>query len=281
MKTKKFVLRLVLALAAISAVAISFWAFFVEPGQLTVRHYTIRMPRWPSKLNGLKLAVISDLHVGCPHVDVKKLEEIIDLVNAQQPDLVLMLGDYVSTNLGTCAAKPVGFAQQFAKLKPKIGTYGVLGNHDWWYDGSEVRTNLEGSKVVIVDNAATHIEKDGETLFIAGLADAWTRRPNLEAALSTIPDDSAVLLLTHNPDVFPNVPASVSLTLAGHTHGGQVSLPFIGAPIVPSNFGSRYAKGLIVENGKRLFVSSGIGTSVLPVRLNVPPEISIITLDSQ
>jgi predicted MPP superfamily phosphohydrolase len=95
-----------------------------------------------------------------------------------------------------------------------------------------------------------------------------------------VPQDEPVLLLTHNPDVFPDVPARVTLTLAGHTHGGQVALPILGRPVVPSRYGQRYADGLVMEDGRALFVSSGIGTSILPVRFRVPPEIAIVTLSA-
>jgi hypothetical protein len=120
---------------------------------------------------------------------------------------------------------------------------------------------------------------DGRRRFwIAGVADLWTRPVNIPRALSGVPAEEPVLLLTHNPDVFPDVPARVALTLAGHTHGGQVALPFVGRPILPSRYGQRYAYGLVVEEGRALFVSPGIGTSLLPVRFRVPPEISIVTL---
>jgi uncharacterized protein len=116
-------------------------------------------------------------------------------------------------------------------------------------------------------------------LWVAGLSDLWTGHHDLDAALSVVKDDGApAILLTHNPDVFPRVPRRVTLTLAGHTHGGQVRLPFIGAPIVPSAFGKRYAAGHVVEDGRHLFVATGVGTSILPVRFRVPPAITLLTL---
>ena len=112
------------------------------------------------------------------------------------------------------------------------------------------------------------------------MADLWTRTPDIPGTLKDIPDDDPILLLTHSPDVFPDIPARVSLTLAGHTHGGQVNLPLVGRPIVPSKYGQRYAAGHIIEQGRHLFVSTGVGTSIIPVRFRVPPEIQILTVSS-
>jgi uncharacterized protein len=122
------------------------------------------------------------------------------------------------------------------------------------------------------------VEHHGRRLWFAGLADLDARRPDVAGTLARVPSGDPVVVLTHRPDVFPDVPARVALTLAGHTHGGQVRLPLLGALVVPSKFGSRYAAGLIEEQGRRLFVTSGIGTSTVPVRLGVPPEIAEITL---
>jgi predicted MPP superfamily phosphohydrolase len=118
-------------------------------------------------------------------------------------------------------------------------------------------------------------------VWVAGVGDLWTRDVDFGSALRAVPEGEPVVLLTHNPDVFPGVPARVALTLAGHTHGGQVALPLVGRPIVPSKYGQRYAYGLVIEEGRALFVSPGIGTSIIPVRFRVPPEISMVTLTGQ
>ncbi len=115
-------------------------------------------------------------------------------------------------------------------------------------------------------------------MWLIGIADLWTRKPDIPGALQNVNGDDPVILLTHNPDVFPGVPARVALTLAGHTHGGQVCLPLVGRPVVPSKFGQRYAMGHVVEDGRHLFVSGGLGTSIIPVRFRVPPEIVLMTL---
>ncbi len=122
------------------------------------------------------------------------------------------------------------------------------------------------------------MQRDGAALWLAGIADLWTRTPDIDKALAMVVDDGPVLMFTHNPDLFPRVPARVALTLAGHPHGGQVDLPLLGRLVVPSEFGARYADGHVVEEGRHLFVSSGVGTSILPVRFRVPPEVVVLTL---
>ncbi len=131
----------------------------------------------------------------------------------------------------------------------------------------------------VLDNEALRLDRAGQPLWLVGIADALTGNPRIDVALGKVPAGDPVVLLTHNPDLFDHeVPERVVLTLAGHTHGGQVRLPLIGAPIVPSAFGQRYAEGIVVEGKRTLFVTPGIGTSVLPIRLGVPPEISLLSL---
>ena len=125
------------------------------------------------------------------------------------------------------------------------------------------------------------IETEAGPLWAAGVSDWWTGHHDIKAALARVPDDGTpVLLLTHNPDIFPTVPSRVTLTLAGHTHGGQVRVPLFGPPIVPSDFGQRFVAGHIVEGGRHLYVATGVGTSILPVRFLVPPAVTILTLGS-
>src|SRR5262249_45141714 len=137
---------------------------------------------------------------------------------------------------------------------------------------------LERNAVPVIEDTASRIATAAGPIWIAGVSDMWTERHDLAAALSAVKDDAPVILLTHNPDIFPLVPSRVALTLAGHTHGGQVRLPIVGRPIVPSRFGQRFAAGQIVENGRHLYVATGLGTSILPVRFRVPPAVAVLTL---
>jgi predicted MPP superfamily phosphohydrolase len=159
-----------------------------------------------------------------------------------------------------------------------MGVYAVLGNHDWWFDGKRVREALESAQIPVLEDRSTEIMRGRCRLRLAGVSDFWEGAHDVEAALRDVPKIEPVIVLTHNPDIFPAIPPWVALTIAGHTHGGQVYIPGLGRPIVPSKYGQRYALGHIVEEGRHLFVSPGLGTSILPVRFLVPPEISIVRI---
>jgi predicted MPP superfamily phosphohydrolase len=154
----------------------------------------------------------------------------------------------------------------------------VLGNHDWWYDGKRVRRALESARITVLENEAARIDRGADSVYVVGLADPWTREVDLARAFGTVPDGALRLVLVHEPDIFPNVPDSATLTFAAHTHGGQVRLPFWGPLVVPSDYGRRYAAGHVWEGGRDLFVTTGVGTSILPVRFGVPPEVAIVTV---
>jgi uncharacterized protein len=270
--------KLLCQLAVISALLILVWAIGIEPDLLIVKNYELTIPNWPPEFNGLKLAIITDLHVGSWKIGSKKVQDIVEKTNAEHPDLIILLGDYVASKRRVRTVKPFDFAQYLAPLSAQLGAYAILGNHDWWYDGELVRRQLERVHITVLENSTAQVQYHGKILWLVGLADLWTRHPDFDNLLLKIPEQDPIIVLTHNPDIFPKVPARVSLTLAGHTHGGQVAIPFCGPIIVPSKYGHRYASGQIIENGKHLFVSTGIGTSILPIRLFVPPEISILTL---
>ena len=132
--------------------------------------------------------------------------------------------------------------------------------------------------IKVLENDAVRLERDGRHIWLLGIADAWTRKPDFSKALAEVTDDAPVMAFTHNPDIFPNAPQRVLLMLAGHTHGGQVNLPFVGRLVVPSKYNQRYAIRHVIENGRHLYVSPGVGTSIFPVRFRVPPEITVLDL---
>ena len=256
------------------------WAFVVEPNRLTVNEVAIKLPGWPPAFERLRIALISDLHVGSPYVDTAKLQLVVQTTNQTQPDLILLAGDFMVTSSvrGGHTVEPEIIAAELKNLRARFGVYAVLGNHDWWYDGERVMRALNAVGIRVLENDAAQIREQEQSLWLAGISDMWTRRPDITGTLQKVTDDGPVIILTHNPDIFPNVPGRVSLTLAGHTHGGQVSIPFIGRPQVPSAYGERYAIGLIEENNRRLYVTPGVGTSIYPVRFRVPPEISLLII---
>ena len=279
MKRKR--LRVVFTGLALVATSLGLWAFWLEPASLHNKTHVLQLPGWSETCDDLRVAVIADLHVGSPFNGLDNLERVITLTNEAKPDLILLAGDYVIDDVtGGTFVDPKETATHLADLSAPMGVFAVLGNHDWWYDAPGVTDAMTGAGITVLENSAQAISYDGCQFWLAGIADYWEGSPDIAKALSTVPDDAAVMALTHNPDVFPDVPKRVKITFAGHTHGGQVYLPLIGRPIVPSDFGERYAIGHIVEDGRNLFVSSGIGTSILPVRFLVPPEVSLVTLRS-
>lgn len=265
--------------SAVAALALLSWAVLVEPGRVTVRTLDLSLPGWPPALDGLRVAVMGDVHTGAPHVGIDRLRALVGDVNRSSPDVVLLLGDYVIHGVvGGRFVEPGFTAEVLGGLRAPGGIIAVLGNHDWWYDGPRVRRALEARGIIVLENSAHRVVHGGNSLWLAGLADLWTRNPDIEGTLAGIPPGAPVLLLTHSPDVFPEVPARVAATLAAHTHGGQVRLPPFPPPLVPSRYGSRFAAGHVIEGGRHLFVTTGVGTSILPVRFAVPPEVVILTL---
>ena len=271
-------LRMPLTLSIVSILTLTIWGFFIEPATLTVKDLTVQIPEWPEENAGIKLALLGDLHVGAPFVGLDKLKTIVGRTNDMTPDLVVLLGDYVTRNvIGGREAAPENIAERLGELRAPLGSVAVLGNQDWWLDGPRVREALKSAGITVLENGVVRIDRAPKPFWLAGLNDA-TRHPDIKGALEKIKGDEPVILLSHNPDVFPQVPERVSLTLAAHTHGGQVLLPLLGRLIVPSTYGQRYAAGLVEEGGRQLFVTTGIGTSIIPVRFRVPPELVIVTL---
>ena len=258
---------------------LAVWSFLIEPNRLIVHPETIQITNWPPELAGLRIAVISDIHTGAPFVNDKKLKEIVDRTNALNPDLIVLLGDYMSPNSWhSHRVEPEVTATDLKSLKAPLGVYSVLGNHAWWYNGERVRRAFEQNGIRVLEDEVTEIKWREKSFWLVGLADLWTRPQHIEETIAKVPPGSTIIALTHNPDIFPRLPQSVPLLIAGHTHGGQVNLPFIGTPIVPSRFGAKYTAGHVFENGHHMFVTTGIGTSILPVRFRVPPEIVILTV---
>ena len=276
MVRSKIRIRIVAIALLVAPFLVAVWAFGIEPGMLVVRHPRIELPGWKSDL---RIAVLSDLHIGSPHVGLDKLRTIVEKTNAEKPELIVLLGDFVIGGpsrrggvRGGGFVEPEQTAAELKKLHARLGVYAVLGNHDWWYDGGRVGMALTDVGIPVLENKAIRVGP----IWLGGIADYWTREPDVTGTLAQVTTDDPVILITHNPDVFPEVPPRVSLMLAAHTHGGQVNLPIVGRVVTTSRLG--YVAGEYVEGGRHLFVTTGIGTSILPVRFGVPPEIVILTV---
>lgn len=268
-----------------------------EPVRQGVTRYRLTPRGWPAGRR-LRLVVISDLHIGSLHVPLSRVAEIVDEANALKPDLTLLLGDFVASRKPVASDPPMrDWAAELARLQTRDGVFAVLGNHDWWHDPAtqiaragptQVGQALERAGIPVLENRALRLSTPDGPLWLAGLGDQIAflpRRRGLPHGLDDFAgtmaqiaeDDAPVIMMAHEPDVFARMPDRVALTLSGHTHGGQVRL--LGwSPIVPSRYGNRYAYGHVREGGRDLIVSAGIGTSQLPIRFGIPPEILLIEL---
>ena len=238
------------------------YSVFVEPNILTVRKIKLNN----EALKGLRIVFVSDLHIK-PY-ERFRLKRIVKKINAQNADIVLLGGDYVSGHEMGKTLSPEKIAAELSKLQSKLGTVAVMGNHDGWQGKKEIIEDFEKVGISVLENAG----KDYERFFVAGVEDLQTGMPDINRALNGC--KKPVILLSHTPDIVEKIPSDITLTLAGHTHGGQVVMPFKGALIVPSKFGTKYAHGFF-EN-ERMYVSRGLGTSILPLRFNCFPEIVVI-----
>jgi len=268
-----------LLLLALIGFGLGVDAFFIEPARLVVNRRELRLPRFPAELSGMRVALLSDLHVGSPHWGLSRLHELVSRVNAEKPDLILLAGDYLINDIwfGThVAADPI--AAELAQLHAPLGVFAALGNHDWWNDGPKVRAALEAHGVTVLDDEVRRLRFNGKEFCLLGVRDETQRVRSAQSVLDLAVPGIPLIVLVHEPDLFADLDERATLTLAGHTHGGQVDLPLLGRSVVPSRYGARYAAGHIVEGGRHLFVTTGVGTSIIPVRFGVPPEIALLTL---
>jgi uncharacterized protein len=269
------------------AYGLGVWAFLVEPQLLVVRHVAIASSAWRGP--PLRIGVVSDTHVGEAHVTPQRVRRTMARLSAERPDLVVFLGDYAGGHLPAAVrsteqreAIQDGVAA-LAEVKAPLGRVAMLGNHDWWYDGSAIEAGLRRAGVPTLENAALRIARPAGDFWIAGLADLHSDRakPSPDLALRDVPAEAPVIVLTHWPDPFAQVPDRVALTLAGHSHCGQVNLPLVGRPILPSPGSARWPCGLYAEGSRQLYVTGGVGVSILPVRFRAPPEIVIVTVSAR
>ncbi|HRP12400.1 MAG TPA: metallophosphoesterase [Terricaulis sp.] len=271
--------------AALALFELAYWAniyaWFIEPNQLVVREIEIVSDQWRGA--PITIAAIADTHVGGPHVDAARMGAIVRRVNALNPELVVLLGDYAASHApeaersGAEQQEILGGVATFAMLRAPLGVVAVIGNHDVWYGRASITEALQNAGIAALWNNHVVISRPGGDIVIAGLEDDMTGQPDFAAALDGAPYGADTLILSHSPDPFAQMPRGPALMLAGHGHCGQVSIPIIGRPIVPLRH-AKYACGLIEENGNTMYVTGGIGTSILPVRFLNPPEIVLVTL---
>lgn len=221
-------------------------------------------------------ALISDVHVAGPDMPPERLVQIVQQINALAPDIVFIAGDLVSEKrTGTHIYTPEEIVAPLGQLRAPLGVVVVPGNHDHWFGWDALKAELEARGIRVLQNETAQIGP----LAVGGVDDAYTRRDDLSLVLDQMRDlTGGRLIVTHSPDVTPQLPADISLVLAGHTHCGQISLPLIGAPAYMSQYGDRYACGAMLENGRTIIVGAGLGTSLLPIRFGTRAEIWLVEL---
>jgi hypothetical protein len=271
-----------------ACVAPPLYATQIEPHWIEVTHPDVHPPLLPAPLDGLTIAQLSDLHLG-PHVTADDVRRSVELTNRQQADLVVLTGDFVYQS----ARYSEACARELASLRAPHGTYAVLGNHDVWTDADEVAGHLSDAGIAVLRDSRLSVDIGGAHLWLLGIEDTghtggrfedfralWQASADrLDGLLEGIPTEDARLLLVHNPDFTEMLPAErIDLALCGHTHGGQVRLPLLGPPLVPSCFGQTYAAGLVDGPHTRVYVNRGIGLISPAVRFNCRPEITVLRL---
>jgi uncharacterized protein len=277
------IFRRILSASIAVGLGFSVWAFWIEPASLHVSEHRLSVASWPSDCDGLRIAVLADLHTGSPHNGLDQLREIVQRTNAAGADLILLPGDFIIHGvIGGEFQAPELVAEILRELRSPAGVYAVLGNHDRILGAERVEAALTGQGIPVLEDKGVEL-KYGIAGFmcrinLVGVSDFWEGPHDVAKALASVSPSIPSVVFTHNPDLFPEIPAEVVFTIAGHTHGGQVYLPGIGRPVVPSQYGERYAVGHIEEAGKHMYVSSGVGTSIMPVRFLVPPEITVLEL---
>ena len=251
-----------------------YWNATRDP---VVRRATIGVEGWPAGEPPLKVLLLSDIHVAGPDMPPARLVKIVARLNRLTPDLVLIAGDLVSEKrLATHIYRPREIIAPLGKLRARLGIVAALGNHDHWFSSALLETELRRHGITVLKNEAVVLGP----IAIGGVDDDFSGHDDVSAtfaALDRLPRMPSVLV-THSPDIVPELPSPVAVVFAGHTHCGQIALPFIGAVSNVSRYGDRFACGLIDDKGQKVVVGAGLGTSILPLRYGAPPDVWLITL---
>lgn len=279
-------------IAGIIAALVAAWAvdaFWLEPESLTETALDVQVPAWPSATTPLHVALLSDIHADHIHMTPARIRAIAARVNALHPDVVLLAGDYIGADgLRRKQARlrqnrPDGAFENrglnaLGAFQAPLGTYAIMGNHDCYWDCAQVRATLTTAHVTLLENRAARLARPGGDVWIEGIEDGQTQRPDFPTTAAQVPAGAASFVLVHNPGLFDWAANHAALQLSGHTHAGQVRLPLIGAVVRMSKHTEDTAKGWTIVGDRILVVTRGLGESGLPVRFGAPPQIMILTL---
>lgn len=258
------------------------YGYLMEPNWIKVETIRLTLPRLSRKFSGLRLAQISDIHMG-GWMNLERLQRVAELIKTEEPDLLLITGDFVigRTAIDISHQTAQDLIAVLSGLSKSFPTFAVLGNHDYWTDVETVRRILSASGIVDLTNTVFTLKREEDSLHLCGVDDIWEGDVRLDDVLAKLVDDSTAILLAHEPD-FADTSAATGrfdLQLSGHTHGGQVVLPLIGPPILPY-LGRKYPLGLYKVGEMFQYTNRGIGMARLPLRINCPPEITVLVLES-
>lgn len=260
--------------------ALAAWGFAIEPGWLKAQDLELASDRWQAP--PITIAMAADFHTGAPHAGLPMLQRVVAGINAAHPDMVLLPGDFVIQEvLGGQAVAPETIASELGKLHAPLGVFATLGNHDVWWGAATIRKALAAAGIEVLENEAKMLSTANGPLWLAGLGDDMTGQADPAKAFAQVPPKAKLIVMMHDPANAPDLPAQTVVAFAGHTHGGQVRLPLLGALITPGRSPLSHAYGWLSDVPAPTYVTSGIGTSILPVRFNCRPEYVVLHLRSQ
>lgn len=249
------------------------FGLLAHPQRHVLRRYALTLPGWPRFPRPLRIVLLSDFHFGSHTGDVARFERIASEVAAQSPDLVLLGGDYVNMQfLGGGRVPPKTIARLLARITGRSGRFAILGNHDYIYGAEDVAASFREHGVTLLDHERATFWFARHEIDVVGVPDAHLVRPQARALMAGLKPDRPAIVLAHDPAWFADMPAGPFLMLSGHTHGGQIKLPGLGVITNSSRAPLRWSHGLVVEGGRHLIVTAGLGTSSIPLRIGVPPE---------
>ncbi|WP_239987445.1 metallophosphoesterase [Sphingosinithalassobacter portus] len=269
-------MRRLLALLLLVPLVLGALGYANAVSEPELRRTTVALPDWPDGAPPIRIALLADFHVQGPDMPPARLARIVSQVNAERPDLVLLAGDFVSDRLlSTRRYSDTDTVAPLAGLSAPLGVFAVLGNHDHWHGAAGIDAALKRAGIRTLDNEVVRVGP----LLLAGAGDSMTGHADIPRVIrQVLREKGPVLLFAHSPDVVPSLPMRFRAILAGHTHCGQIVLPGIGAPMVPSQYGDRFVCGIRREGERTIIVTGGLGTSMVPVRFGAPPDWWLISL---